>query len=131
MNMKELVNKYLPEFIFNDASNRNKAEMVKLHKMCLINHQFLIYQKRNINNDALFISYEYDFKINNICEMFTNKDNHFAFNKKNITENNLAPLFNLKKQIADDAKLCWLILLCSANAYLSLLFKNISYRLSI
>ena len=45
MNTKELINKYLPGFIFNDASNRNDEEIVKLTLLCRKNDKFLIYQR--------------------------------------------------------------------------------------
>lgn len=102
MNIKELVNKYLPNFIFNDASSTSLEEIINLLEMCHINHKLLIYQKRNKYNDDIFEAHEKNYNIKNICEIFSNNDSEYIFNGVVISENNLSPLFYLKKQLTCD-----------------------------
>jgi hypothetical protein len=99
MNIKELVNKYLPNFIFNDASNTNIVELINLLEMSQINHKALIYQKRNIYNDDIFEAHEKNYNIKNISEIFINNGIEYIFNGVVISENNLSPLFHLQKQL--------------------------------
>ena len=101
MNIKELVNKYLPNFIFNDASNTNIVELINLLEMSQINHKALIYQKRNIYNDDIFEAHEKNYNIKNISEIFINNGIEYIFNGV-ISENYLSSLFYLKTQLTGD-----------------------------
>ena len=72
MSIKELIIKYLPNFIFNDASYTNIVELINLLEMSQINHKLLIYQKRNKYNDDIFEAHENNYNIKNISEIFIN-----------------------------------------------------------
>ena len=103
MNTKELINKYLPGFIFNDASNRNDEEIVKLTLLCRKNDKFLIYQKRNIHNEYAFKEMGRTIGDTDINELFINNGKYYIFCKDNeISINNLSPVFYLKRQITND-----------------------------
>ena len=94
MNTKELINKYLPGFIFNDASNRNDEEIVKLTLLCRKNDKFLIYQKRNIHNEYAFKEMGRTIGDTDINELFINNGKYYIFCKDNeISINNLSPVF--------------------------------------
>ena len=91
MNMKELVNTYLPDFIFNDASNRNINELQKLNNICKTNEKFIVYIKCNPNNIELFKAVAKISHIDNLYEMFLNKSDKYAFAEHNkINQHNLA-----------------------------------------
>ena len=55
MNISQLVKKHLPNYIFNDASNRSCKEIIKLNKLTIQNDLFLIYIKQNQFNNPVFM----------------------------------------------------------------------------
>ena len=90
MNTKDLKNKHIPDLIFNDASNRNTKEIDKLYELCIKNNKFLIYQKRNENNEHMFKEYELFFNIDNLRESFMNGESQFVFDiERIVNEHNL------------------------------------------
>lgn len=107
MNTKELINKYLPNYIFNDASNRNGEEIVKLTLLCRKNDKFLIYQKRNIHNEHAFKEIGEILNDTDINELFINHGKYYIFCKDNeISKNNLSPIYYLKRQLINDMECC-------------------------
>ena len=95
MNISQLVKKHLPNYIFNDASNRSCAELKKINKLSIKNELFLIYIKRNQLNNPIFLV---DKDKQTAVELLLHKGVAYWFDEE-ITENNLAELFLFKKRL--------------------------------
>ena len=77
--MEETLKTQFPNFIINNASNRNSYELLKITELCHKIDKFLVFIKRNEKNEEYFKLTEELQNVEKINVIFLNKDDIYFY----------------------------------------------------
>ena len=115
--MEETLKTQFPNFIINNASNRNSYELLKITELCHKIDKFLVFIKRNEKNEEYFKLTEELQNVEKINVIFLNKDDIYFYDVDDEHKIDIV-VMSLKRKILNENE-CVICMEQCVNNYIS------------
>jgi hypothetical protein len=112
--MEQALKLQFPNFIINDASNRNSYELLKITELCHKIDKFLVFIKRNKKNDDYFKRNEEYQNTKKINIILLNRDDIYFYDIDNEDKINIV-IMSLKRKLLNETECIICMEQCVSN----------------